>query len=84
VTARATWLAASTTPLRRRRSNGLPTAWYRGCGGSGASVTTTSKTTGAATMILAHQPQRGEGSDPVGVSSRMKPSKASDVITVAG
>src|SRR6266508_800032 len=84
VTARATWLATSTTPLKPRKSNGPPTAWYRGSNGPPASVTTTSKTTGAATMILAHQRQRGDGSDPVGVSSRTKPSKASAVNTVAG
>jgi hypothetical protein len=31
-----------------------------------------SHTTGAAAATLAHQRQRGEGSDPVGVSSRTK------------
>jgi len=47
-------------------------------------VTTTSNTTGAATMPLAHQRQTGEGSDPVGVSNRTKPMTASGVNTVAG
>jgi len=35
-------------------------------------------------MALAHQRQLGEGSDPVGVSSRTKPIRTSAVNTVAG
>ena len=41
-------------------------------------------TTGAAAVVLAHQRQRAEGSDPVGVSSRTKPSKAWAVTMMAG
>ena len=60
------------------------TSWSCGCNRSGASVTASRKTTGAAAATHAHQRQRGEGSDPVGVSSRTKPTQANAVTTVAG
>jgi hypothetical protein len=34
-------------------------------------------------VILAHQRQRGDGSDPVGVSSRMKPIEAGQMMKLA-
>jgi hypothetical protein len=40
---------------------------------------TTTRRTGAATMTLAHQRQRGDGSDPVGVTSRSRPTEVSAV-----
>jgi len=55
----------------------LLTSWSCGCNRSGASITASRKTTGAAAATHAHQRQRGEGSDPVGVSSRTKPIKGS-------
>jgi hypothetical protein len=52
----------------------------------GPTVSATSKTAGAAAATLAHQrqPEAGDGSDPVGVSSRMKPTQASPMNRVAG
>jgi hypothetical protein len=47
-----------------------------GSSGWGSSVTATAKMTGAAPATLAHHRQRGEGSDPVGVSSSTKPRQA--------
>jgi hypothetical protein len=47
-------------------------------------MTATTLTTGAAAAALAHQRQRGEGSDPVGVSSSTKPRAARAMTTVAG
>jgi hypothetical protein len=82
----ARWLAAAAYD-RWLMAGGLPQKYgtqYRGSTGPPASVTTPSKTTGPATMPLAHQRQWGEGSDPVGVSSRTKPITASAVNTVAG
>jgi hypothetical protein len=38
------------------------------------------KTIGTAAVTIAHQRQRGEGSDPVGVSSKIKPTKAGQTI----
>jgi len=84
VTEKAAWLAISRTPPRPRKSSGPATAWYRGSNDPSASVTTSSKLTGAAPVTQAHQRQRGEGSDPVGVSSRTKPIKTSAANTVAG
>jgi hypothetical protein len=37
------------------------------------SVATTTRRIGVATMTLASQRQRGDGSDPVGVTSRSRP-----------
>ncbi len=84
VTAKAAWLAISSTPLSAWRSSGLSTVCEGWSPGLGASVTTSSRATGVATMALAHQRQRGEGSVPVGVSSRTKPMQANAATTVAG
>ena len=50
----------------------------------GPTVSARTKTTGPAAATQAHQRQRGDGSDPVGVSSRTKPTKASPTMVVAG
>jgi hypothetical protein len=55
-------------------ASGLATDWKgssRDCGANDASANS-----GAAAAILASQRQRGEGSQPVGVSSSMKPRQA--------
>jgi hypothetical protein len=54
------------------------------CSGLGASGMASSRTASAPAVSDAHQLQRGEGGDPVGVSSRMKPSRISPTRTVAG
>jgi hypothetical protein len=46
---------------------------YSGRIGAGSTTDASTHTTGAAAAILAHQRQRGDGSDPVGVSSSTKP-----------
>jgi hypothetical protein len=46
---------------------------YSGAIGSGWTAKPTTVSTGAAAATLAHQRQRGEGSDPVGVSRSTKP-----------
>jgi hypothetical protein len=48
---------------------------------SGPSTDDTNPTTDATATTLAHHRQRGEGSDPVGVSSRMKPMQAAITTT---
>ncbi len=50
----------------------------------GPTVSASRKPAGAAAASLAHQRQRGEGSDPVGVSSRTKPTQASPTNRVPG
>jgi hypothetical protein len=52
--------------------SGFPT-WGSGYRGRGASVAATSPTTGAVAVTRAHQRQRDDGSDPVGVSNSTKP-----------
>src|SRR6266498_4170904 len=66
-------------------ANGLETAAN---GESGASTGTpssheTRNASGSAAATQAHQRQRGDGSDPVGVSSRMKPMQPSPGTKVA-
>jgi hypothetical protein len=51
---------------------------------NGPNVSATRNSTGAAAASLAHQRQRGEGSDPLGVSSSTKPTQANPMNTVAG
>src|SRR6266571_3213387 len=75
-----------TTPPRPRTTDngvakagtasGLETDWYGGSNDPGESAADTRNSTGPATATLAHHRQRGEGSDPLGVSSRMKLRKA--------
>jgi hypothetical protein len=55
---------------------------YSGYSGAGWTADPTSQTTGAAAATLAHQRQRGEGSFPVGVSSRTKPAQDSQLRTM--
>ena len=61
--------AASGPSGTRKRA---ATAWY---GGSSGWVSSTTAATAAATTSPAHQRQRGEGSDPVGVSRSTNPSR---------
>jgi hypothetical protein len=77
VTAWATRSTTSTTPPKASKSNGLSSGWYRSGDGLGATVTASRKATGTAALIRAHQRQRAEGSDPVGVSSRTRARQAS-------
>jgi hypothetical protein len=77
VKARASWLTTSSTPPWPPNSKGLPSTWTDGSTDPGARVTSTTSSSGTATMALAHHRQRGEGSDPVGVNSRTKPSRSS-------
>jgi hypothetical protein len=51
---------------------------------SGPNVSASRNSTGEAAATRAHQRQRGDGSEPVGVSSRMKPTQTSPMNTVAG
>jgi hypothetical protein len=46
---------------------------YSGASGPGWTANPTIVSTGAAAATLAHQRQRGDGSDPVGVSGSTKP-----------
>jgi hypothetical protein len=47
------------------------------------SAAASSHTTAAAAVTRAHQRQRGDGSDPVGVSSRTKPMQAANRMKLA-
>ena len=62
--------ATSSRSARAGTASGLVTDRYGCSNGSNAPDTTASS--GAAAVTLAHHRQRGEGSDPVGVSTRMK------------
>ena len=72
----ATAATASSSPVGTATASGFPTSGCSGNSGWGSTAANTTSNTGAATATLAHQRQRGEGSDPVGVSSRMKPTQA--------
>jgi len=50
----------------------------------GATGTTRTKATGVAAVMTAHQRQRADGSDPVGVNNSTKLSRASAAAPVAG
>jgi hypothetical protein len=54
-------------------ASGLWSSWNGGSKGWGPSTHASTHPTSATTRPLAHHRQRGEGSDPVGVSSGMKP-----------
>jgi hypothetical protein len=64
--------------------NGLLVTSNRGSNRPGAHGTTSTNPAGAAAVTQAHQRHRGEGGDPVGVSSSTRPSRASAVGPVAG
>jgi hypothetical protein len=66
------------------RSNGFSGVRDPGSKDRGASTITRRLTTGTTTAARAHHRQRGEGSDPVGVSSRTKPSRARAGTMMAG
>ncbi len=70
VTPRATGSHTS----KARTASGSATDWSGSV--NGPSTDDSNPTTAASAATLAHQRQRGEGSDPVGVSSRMKPMQA--------
>ena len=72
-TARAARLAASRAPSRPRRSRGPPSGLVARVQRPRRPGSPPAPATGVAAITLAHQRQRGEGSDPVGVSSRTKP-----------
>jgi len=61
-------------------ARGLP--YQSGAIGSGWTTDPRMVTRGAAAASLAHHRQRGEGSDPVGVSSSTKPAHDSQVTVV--
>jgi hypothetical protein len=63
-----------------RTASGLATVWSGSL--NGPSANDTNPTTGAAAATLAHHRQRGEGNDPVGVSSRTKPIQAASTTTL--
>jgi hypothetical protein len=75
VTLPATWVILIGSSRSRSPSGFVtdPSAWSSG---SGVRVSATRYTTGAAAAALAHQRQRGDGSDPVGVNSSTKPRQA--------
>jgi hypothetical protein len=62
-------------------ASGFPMPGYSGYSGAGWTTDPSSHTTAAAAATLAHHRQRGEGSDPVGVSSRTKPAHDSQSMT---
>jgi hypothetical protein len=73
----STQLTAKTTrsgAVSTGTTSGLSNPRYDSSRGSSNDDTTA--TTSAATATRAHHRQRGEGSDPFGVSSRMKPTQA--------
>src|SRR4029453_11467666 len=80
VTTRATRVTTSTTPPRARSLKGLSVSSGWGSRGPG----TTGKARGGAAVMTAHQRQRADGSDPVGVNNRTKLSRASAAAPVAG
>jgi hypothetical protein len=55
---------------------------YSGYSGAGWITDPSSHTPAAAAATLAHQRQRGEGSDPVGVSNRTKPAHDSQIMVM--
>ena len=59
-------------PTSRCAANGLATDWNGAFSGRGSSDLATSQTAGATAMAAAHQRQRGDGNDPVGMSSTTK------------
>src|SRR4029450_8031309 len=68
------------TTSRRYRvgtARGLP--YQSGASGSGCTTDATTTSTGAAAAALAHQRPRGDGRDPVGVSSSTNPAQASQM-----
>ena len=77
-------MATSRTPPRARSLKGLPASSSCGSNRPGATGTTSTKTTGVAAVIKAHQRQRADGSDPVGVNNSTKLSRASAAAPVAG
>jgi hypothetical protein len=64
-------------------ASGLCTDSYGGIR-SGPKVAAATKSAPPAAFTHAHQRHRGEGSDPVGVSSRMNPTHTRPRIVVAG
>src|SRR5215217_3777278 len=84
VTTRATRVATSRTPSKARSLKGLLVTSSCGSNRPGTTGTTSTKATGVAAVMTAHRRQRGEGSDPVGVNSSTKLSKASAAGPVAG
>ena len=65
-------MAIPTGASRAGTDSGFSKAGYSGSNGRGYSTAATKPSAPAPATILAHQRQRGDGSDPVGVSSRTK------------
>ena len=70
---------ATCTGRRVENASGSPTSGCSGYSGWGSIAALSSSSTGPAAATLAHHRQRGEGSDPVGVSSSTNP--ASEIQT---
>jgi hypothetical protein len=83
VTPNATATATVRAPVRAGTATGFTIDSYGGMV-NGPNVSAARKTTGAAAATQAHQRQRADGSDPVGVSSRTKPMHTSPMYRVAG
>ena len=67
----ATWKMTASAALRARRSSGLVT-WRTGAPRTWVSATTSTTTAGMTAVTAAQGRQRGDGSDPDGVSSSRK------------
>ena len=64
------------TGRRAETASGLPTSGCSGYSGCGSIAAISIISTGPAAATLAHHRHRGEGSDPVGVSSSTNPAQA--------
>jgi hypothetical protein len=73
----ATAATVSSRPVGIGTASGFPTSGCSGDNGCGSTAANKTSSTGAAAATLAHQRQRGDGSDPVGVRSRTKLTQAS-------
>ena len=80
MTTQPSTLATESGPGSASTASGLATA--RNGSSKGRSVVDTTATAAAATVTVAHHRQRGEGGEPVGVSSRMKPRHAAQRTTL--
>jgi hypothetical protein len=79
VTTRPTPLATPNGSVREATASGFGTAPKgapKGLSPNGSGIAVTRPTAAAAAATLAHQRQRRDGKDPVGVSNRTKPSSA--------
>src|SRR5215218_10149002 len=82
--ARPTAMAASTGPASAGAVTGSMMVSYGGITSPGPTARANRKAAGATADSLAHQRQRGEGGDPVGVRSRIQPTQTNPRYRVAG